>query len=81
MRTTVRLDDALLRQAKKLAAESGRSLTALIEDALREVMSRRRTGVPRAGDFHLPTFKGRGLRPGVDLDNSADLLDLMEEHK
>ena len=27
----------------------------------------------------LPTFRGRGLRPGVDLDASASLVDLMEE--
>lgn len=41
MRTTVRLDDTLLRQAKRLAAETGQSLTAVIEDALREVVGRR----------------------------------------
>lgn len=27
----------------------------------------------------LPTFAGRGLRPGFDLDGSAALLDVMEE--
>jgi len=26
----------------------------------------------------LPTFSGNGLHPGVDLDDSAALLDLME---
>jgi hypothetical protein len=26
----------------------------------------------------LPTFRGEGLQPGVDLDDSASLLDLME---
>ena len=26
----------------------------------------------------LPTFTGRGLQPGVDLDDSAALLELME---
>ena len=26
----------------------------------------------------LPTFKGKGLQPGVDLDDSASLLDLMQ---
>lgn len=28
-----------------------------------------------------PTFRGTGLRPGVDLDDSAALLDLMEERR
>jgi hypothetical protein len=26
-----------------------------------------------------PVFEGQGLRPGVDLDNSSALLDLMDE--
>ncbi|HSU59448.1 MAG TPA: type II toxin-antitoxin system VapB family antitoxin [Bryobacteraceae bacterium] len=78
MRTTVRLDDALLTEAKKLAADSGRSLTAVIEDALREVISRRRSLSARNRRIVFPTFRGRGLRPGIDLDNSAALLDIMD---
>lgn len=78
MRTTVRLDDALLIEAKKLAADSGRSLTAVIEDALREALSRRKTLSSQRGKIVLPSFRGRGLRPGIDLDNSAALLDVMD---
>ena len=76
MRTTVRLDDDLLRQAKALAARTGRTLTALIEDGLREALARhgRRQERPRVA---LPTFKGKGLQPGVDLDDTAGLLDIM----
>ncbi len=77
MRTTVRLDDALLAETKKLAAESEQTLTAVIEDALREVINRRTK--PVRGSLKLPTFKGRGLRPGVDLDSAASLLDVMDE--
>jgi hypothetical protein len=81
MRTTVRLDGALLADAKKLAADTGRTLTAVIEDALRETLSRRTTvSAPRAKS-PLPVFKGRGLRPGVDLDSSAALLETMEEQR
>jgi hypothetical protein len=29
----------------------------------------------------LPTFSGQGLRPGVDLDDSAALLELMESDR
>jgi hypothetical protein len=77
MRTTVRLDEDLLRRSKALAARTGRTLTAVIEDALRETLARqqRRRSRPRSA---LPTFKGRGLRPGVDLNDSAGLLDIME---
>jgi predicted transcriptional regulator len=38
MRTTIRIDHALLADAKHLAARTSRSLTAVIEDALREVL-------------------------------------------
>ena len=37
MRTTVRLPDELMRAAKRRAQETGRSLTQLLEDALRAV--------------------------------------------
>ena len=36
MRTTVRLDDELLSEAKQIAAKTNRTLTAVIEDALRQ---------------------------------------------
>lgn len=76
MRTTIRLDDQLLRDVKKAAADSGRTLTQVIEDALRESLARRRP--PNQERVELITFRGARLRPGVDLDDSAALLDLME---
>lgn len=79
MRTTVRLDDQLLTEAKKLAAERGQSLTAVIEDALREVLARR-ASLLKAKKARLPTYPGNGLQPGVDLDDSSSLLDLMDRH-
>ena len=36
MRTTVRLDDRLLADAKRHAAQSGRTLTSLIDEGLRD---------------------------------------------
>lgn len=77
MRTTIRLSDELLRDAKEHAARTGRTLTAVIEDALREALARSSQPTPRRR-FKLPTFAGDGLQPGVDLDDSAALLDLME---
>lgn len=83
MRTTVRLDDALLAEAKALAARSGRTLTKVIEDALREALSRRPAAdTTTKSAVRLPTDDGAGraggLQPRVDLDDSAALLDLME---
>jgi hypothetical protein len=77
MRTTLRIDDDLLAKAKRLAAESGRTLTAVVEDALREVVARRSRRKHRS-PVRLPTFKGNGILPGADLDDSASLLDLMD---
>jgi hypothetical protein len=79
MRTTIRLDDDLLRAAKRLAVESGRTLTAVIEDALRQALAR--SDKPPSSRVKLPVSQsGSKLRPGVDLDNSAALLDLMESY-
>ncbi len=76
MRTTLNLDDELIRRAREAAARSGSTLTRLIEDALRESLERRECATVEPLD--LPTVGGRGLQPGVDLDDSASLLDLME---
>ena len=72
------MNDRLLVEAKKFAAETGRTLTALIEDSLRETLARRgKHG--RTGQVRLSTFRGKGLQPGVDLDDTAALLDLMDQ--
>jgi hypothetical protein len=75
MRTTIRLDEALLKEAKALAARTGGTLTQLIEDSLREALARR--GTPERVRVELPVFRGR-VRPGVNLDSMSDLLDTME---
>jgi hypothetical protein len=77
MRTTVRLDDHLLAQAKKHAAETGKTLTSVLEQALRESLARRSSLKAGAKPVRLKTVKGSGVRAGVDLDDSASLLDLM----
>jgi hypothetical protein len=80
MRTTIRIDDYLLAEAKKRAAARRTTLTAVIEDSLRESFARNKPQ-RRRRKFHLPTFKGNGLQPGVDLDNSAAVLDLMDDRQ
>jgi hypothetical protein len=76
MRTTIRLPPRLLAEAKRLAAETNRTLTKVIEDALREVVARRRRRPRRA--ISLTIVGGRGVNPGIDLDDSASLLSAME---
>ena len=77
MRTTIRIDDQLLKETKQLAAKTGKTLTAIIEDALRETLARQEEGQQRV-TVKLPVVEGKGLQAGVDLDDSAALLELME---
>lgn len=76
MRTTIRLNPRLLAEAKKLAVETNRPLTKVVEDALREVVARRRRQPRRP--VSLTIVGGRGVNPGIDIDDSAALLATME---
>jgi plasmid stability protein len=76
VRTTVDLPDDLLSEAKERAAREGRSLSDVVRDAVRSSFAR--TATAEREPVELPTFAGSGLQPGVDLDDSAALLDLME---
>jgi len=74
----IKLRDDVLIEAKAIAARTGRTVEEVVEDALRESFARRR-GAGRTGDQSLPPpFGEGGLRPGVDLDGSAALLDIMD---
>jgi hypothetical protein len=77
MRITIRIDDQLHAEAKKWAAEQGTTLAAVIEDSLRQALARWKPA-PRRKRFRMIIFRGEGVQPGVDLDDSASLLDRME---
>lgn len=81
MRTTIRLDEELLLRAKRHAAEAGTTLTALIEDSLRERLYRRADLERSAEPVRLRTCGGDGVHPGIDLDDSASLLDAMNDSR
>jgi hypothetical protein len=78
MRTTVRLDDHLLKRVKRFAAERDTTLTAVFEEALRERLARSERPPAPKQVVRLPTFAGNGPRPGVDLHDTAALLDRMD---
>jgi hypothetical protein len=77
MRTTINVDGQLLADAKLLARRSGKTLTAVIEDALRERLARRHAAGSQ-DSVRLPTVAGHGLLPGVDLDDSCALRELTD---
>lgn len=78
MRTTLRVDDELLRRAKSYAARQGRSLTSVFEEALRRLLGESERHEERTR-VELPvSVASGGVLPGVDLDDTAALLDMME---
>lgn len=74
----MRLDDALLREAKVRAAEQGITFTQLIDEALRERLAVRPRS-KKARPFRLRSYGEHGTRPGVDLDDNRAVRDLMDE--
>ncbi len=77
-RTTIRLDASLLDRAKRLALDSGRTLTAVIADSLRETLSRTPSQQPPLAELPVSSRSG-GTWPGVNLDSWSELLDRMEQ--
>ena len=78
MRTTISLDEALLKRARRAALDRGVSFNELVVTALRIELSRTLKSNQKK-KITLPTFRGNGVRPGVDLDDSASLEDIMNE--
>jgi plasmid stability protein len=73
-RTTLKLDEDLLRRLKERAAREGRTLQSLANDLLRRGLSDSGRGDYR---LELLTWKGE-LQPGVDLFDRDSLFDVME---
>ena len=78
MSTNFRIDDHLLIEFKQYAARTGQTLTAVMEDALRKMLNNQQQPEER-DKIKLLTVLGNGTLPGVDLDDSASLTELMEE--
>jgi hypothetical protein len=77
MRTTINLPDSLILQAKKAALAENTTLTEVIANALREALAKRRNKKARR-DFKIIASGSGGLLPGVDLDDTSALLDIMD---
>lgn len=76
MRTTIRLSDDLLRRAKARAATEGRTLNAVIEQAVRMWLQPKPLATERP-PIPVSTKLG-GLMPGMNLDKTSELLDMLD---
>ena len=75
MKTTLDIDDALLANAKALAAQQRTSLTRLIEEGL-QLRLRSAVATPRARAQEIPVFKGHGgLVADLDATSNKAMLD------
>jgi hypothetical protein len=77
MRTTLNIDDELMAKVKRKARESGKTITDIVEEALRKETA---GDVPDRSRFKLKwrTVAGR-LRRGVELADRDSLYQIMEK--
>lgn len=81
MRTTLVLDDAVYREAKAAAAKRGASVSSVIEEALRLLLSLNEPSAPEA-DWTLPvSTEASWVRPGIDVNDNRALRAFMDEGK
>lgn len=76
MRTTVTIDDELYRELKERAARSGRTVGAVLEDAVRDALTR---SSDRRKPLRIDAYGTGGMRPGVDLSSNASIQEVLDE--
>jgi hypothetical protein len=77
VKTTIEISDALLREARKVAAREGVTLRALVERGLHRVVAETKQGPPfRMRDG---SFKGKGLQAEVRDASWEQLRDMIYE--
>src|SRR5689334_6826773 len=76
MKTTIEISDALLREARKVAAREGVTLRALVERGLHRVIAETKRPPFRMRDG---SFKGNGLHPDVRDLSMGQIIELSYE--
>jgi hypothetical protein len=77
MRTTLTLDEDVAAKLKAEARRAGRPFREIVNDTLRRGLASRRTTAPRQ-PFKVKARDLGDLRPGLSLDNIAELLEQVE---
>ncbi len=80
MRTTVTLDDALIAEAKVLAVRTSRTVSSLLEEALRDLVARYERATGEEPALPLPICDLGGLQPGVDLLDGEQMAELLGDN-
>lgn len=79
MRTTLTIDDQTAKALKKVAFDSGRSFKAVVNETLSAGLKNRRLARSPRKPFKLPVARLGGVRPGVDLNKSLQLVAALED--
>lgn len=76
MRTTLTLDDDVAAKLQKASRRTGRSFRDVVNEALRRGLADQ--PAPARVPFRVKTRDMGALRPGLSLDNTAELLESVE---
>jgi Arc/MetJ family transcription regulator len=77
MRTTLTLDDDVAAKLRQETRKSGKTFRKIVNEAIRRGLESRRKGLS-ATPFRVVARDLGKLRPGINLDNVAELLDRVE---
>jgi hypothetical protein len=77
MRTTLEISDEVMRRTKEKAAREGKTMTELVESALRSMLAER----PRGGDKLLPLPSFDMGKPQIDIADRDALYDLFDQDR
>ena len=78
MKTTIDIADPVLIDARKVAADEGTTLRALVEQGLRQVVAEKKRRKPKCR-LKLVTFRGEGLQPEFKNASWDEIRDLSYE--
>lgn len=74
MKTTLEIDEGVMRRLKQRAAQEGKTMSELVESALRTLLEVRPVATPLPP---LPTFHSGGFL--VNIDSRAEYLDALDD--
>lgn len=74
MRTTINLPDELYRATRVRAAEEGRTVTSVLEEALRRFLA----DDERGRSYQVRPLSGAAIPAGLAVDDNAAVRDLMD---
>jgi predicted transcriptional regulator len=78
VRTTITIDEHLLDEVRRVAVARRQTVSQVIEESVRASLLRRESDSREP--FELRTFHAGGYQAGVDLDDNAAMLELMDGH-